>query len=221
MNKELSEEARFEARWPAILTILAAVVLLGMLPGRIRLVPVGVPFLLAIVVVVPMAAVGLTAASARWLRVERTTVLLFVAVAGAGDLANLATLIRAMVGRSAEIPGMQLLSSSIAVWSTNVIVFSLLYWQMDRGGPEARTNNANIRPDWLFPQTDAPEDAPPDWRPTYVDYLFLAFTTATAFSPTEAMPMTSRAKMLMMLQSAISLVTIVVVASRAINILGG
>jgi len=99
-------------------------------------------------------------------------------------------------------------------------MFSLLYWQIDCGGPEARANNAGTKPDWLFPQEGAPEDAPPDWRPTLVDYLFLGFSTATGFSTTDVIPVTSRAKMLMMLESTISLVTIVVVASRAINILG-
>jgi hypothetical protein len=106
------------------------------------------------------------------------------------------------------------------VWVSNVLIFSLLYWRIDRGGPEARANNAGTRPDWLFPQPGAPEDAPPDWRPTFVDYLFLGFSTATAFSPTDALPLTSRAKMLMMLESTMSLGTIVVVAARAINILG-
>jgi hypothetical protein len=167
-----------------------------------------------------MAAVGLTRKKARWLRVERAIMLLFVVVAGVGTLANLANLIGTMVRRSAEIGGVQLLTSSVAVWVTNVLTFSLLYWQIDRGGPESRANNAGTRPDWLFPQTGAPEDAPPDWRPTFVDYLFLGFSTATAFSPTDALPLTSRAKMLMMLESTISLVTIVIVASRAINILG-
>jgi uncharacterized membrane protein len=100
------------------------------------------------------------------------------------------------------------------------LLFSLLYWRMDRGGPEARANDAGTRPDWLFPQSGAPDDAPPGWRPTFVDYLFLAYSTATAFSPTDALPLTSRAKMLMMLESSISLSTLVVVASRAINILG-
>ncbi len=116
---------------------------------------------------------------------------------------------------------MQLLASSIGVWVTNVLAFSLLYWQLDRGGPGSRENKDRIKPDWLFPQQGAPaEDVAPDWQPTFVDYLFLGFSTATAFSPTDALPLTIRAKMLMMLESSISLVTIVVVASRAINILG-
>ena len=100
-----------------------------------------------------------------------------------------------------------------------MLAFSLLYWQVDRGGPEARANNVSTKPDWLFAQAGAPADVPPDWRPTFAVYLFLGFTTATAFSPTDALPLTSRAKVLMMTESTISLATIVVVASRAINIL--
>jgi hypothetical protein len=167
-----------------------------------------------------MAVVALTAARGWWLRVERAITLLFVALMELANLSILAYLVRAMVKQPGDIGGLQLLTSSIALWVTNVLAFALLYWQMDRGGPEARANDAGTKPDWLFPQSGAPEDAPPGWRPTFVDYLFLAFSTATAFSPTDALPLTSRAKMLMMLESSISLSTLVVVASRAINILG-
>ena len=211
---------RIEPRWPVALAILAVLFLVAVLPGRVRLFPVWFPYLLGIMLIVTATAHGLTAKKARWLRVERTIMLLFVVVAGVGNLANLANLVGAMVHRSAEIGGVQLLTSSISVWVTNVIMFSLLYWQIDRGGPESRANNAGTKPDWLFPQAGAPEDVPADWRPTFVDYLFLGFSTATAFSPTDALPLTSRAKMLLMIESTISLVTIVVVASRAINILG-
>ncbi|HAR96504.1 MAG TPA: hypothetical protein DCR97_11165, partial [Deltaproteobacteria bacterium] len=135
-----------------------------------------------------------------------------------------ATLIGAILHPSEGIGGLQLLASSISVWVSNVFVFSLLYWQIDRGGPEARVRgagNAGTRPDWLFPQEGAPaEDVPPGWKPAFVDYLFLGYSTATAFSTTDVMPLTSRAKLLMMLESTISLATIVVVAARAINILG-
>jgi hypothetical protein len=191
-----------------------------LLPERVVLFPAWFPYVIGIALILPMAAVGLSAEKARWLRVERTIMLLFIVAMGVGTLANLASLIRAMVRRSGEVGGLQLLSSSIVVWVSNVLIFSLLYWRIDRGGPEARANNTGTRPDWLFPQAGAPEDAPPDWRPTFVDYLFLGFSTATAFSPTDALPLTSRAKMLMMLESTMSLGTIVVVASRAINILG-
>jgi hypothetical protein len=218
--KEQAQAPRFEPRWPVVLSLLAVIVLLALLPERLMLFPGWFLCVVGIAVLAPMAAVGLTAARGRWLRIERTNTLLFVVVAEVGTLANLANLIGAMVHRSVEISGLQLLESSIAVWLTNVLMFSLLYWQIDRGGPEARANDASTRPDWLFPQSGAGEDAPPGWRPTFVDYLFLGFSTATAFSPADVLPLTSRAKLLMMLESSISLATIVVVAARAINILG-
>ena len=218
--KEQSQSIRIEPRWPVVLAILAAILMVVLLPERVVLFPAWFPYVIGIALILPMAAVGLSAEKARWLRVERTIMLLFIVAMGVGTLANLASLIGAMVRRSGEVGGLQLFASSIVVWVSNVLIFSLLYWRIDRGGPEARANNAGTKPDWLFPQAGAPEDAPPDWRPTFVDYLFLGFSTATAFSPTDALPLTSRAKMLMMLESTMSLGTIVVVASRAINILG-
>ena len=152
---------------------------------------------------------------------ERASTLLFFLAAGSVNLAGMTVLIDAMLSRAAELSGLQLFSSSIAVWVINILTFSLLYWQIDRGGPEARMNGAGTRPDWLFPQEGAPaEDVPPGWRPSFVDYLFLGYSTATAFSTTDVMPLTSRAKMMMMVESTISLATIVIIAARAINILG-
>jgi hypothetical protein len=220
--KGLAPASRSEPRWPVVLAILAVIILLVELPGRIRLVPAWVGYVVGVLMLVPIAAVGLASVKTHWLRIERMVTLFFSVIIVAATVANLANLVGAMVSRSGEIGGLQLLSSSIGVWVTNVLAFSLLYWQIDRGGPDARANNKSPRPDWLFPQEGAPpEDLPPDWRPTFVDYLFLGFNTATAFSPTDALPLTPRAKMMMMLESSISLATIVVVASRAINILGG
>jgi uncharacterized membrane protein len=211
----------FEPRWPVALAILVVLFLLAVLPDRVRLLPMWVTYVVGFGVLMPIGAVGLTAPKKRWLRVERTVTLLFFVVAGAGTLANLVNLIGEMLNRSAEIDGLQLLTSSIAVWVTNVLMFSMLYWQIDRGGPEVRVNNASTRPDWLFPQEGASaEDVPYGWQPTFVDYLYLGYSTATAFSTTDVMPLTPRAKLLMMLESTISLITIVAIASRAINILG-
>ena len=112
-----------------------------------------------------------------------------------------------------------LLSSSVAIWVGNVLAFSLLYWQIDRGGPAARVSATSPRPDWVFPQPAAPEDLPAGWRPLFLDYLFLAYNTATSFSPADVSPLTHRAKMLMMAESMISLLTTVIVLSRAINAL--
>jgi hypothetical protein len=209
-----------EPRWPVALAVLTAALLVYVLPDRVRMLPFWVLHVIVIALIVPMAAIMLSTAKERWLRIERTIMPLFFVFAGIGMVGNLTRLIAEMVNRSGQVSGIQLLTSGVAIWITNVITFSLLYWQMDRGGPEAQTANASSRPDWLFPHEGAREDVPPDWRPTFVDYLFLGFSTATAFSPTDTLPLTSRAKILMMLQSAISLVTIVAVMSRAINILG-
>jgi hypothetical protein len=203
-----------------LLTLAAVVFLLEGLPGRVRIFSGWVPSALGALVLVPIAGVAITRGRPQWLRLERTATLLFVIVAGGGTLMNLATLIRTMVLRSSAIGGLQLLASSIAIWITNVLAFALVYWQLDRGGPEMRLAGRSSRPDWTFPQEATPQSVPPDWRPTFVDYLFLAFSTATAFSPTSALPLTPRAMMLMMLESSVSLVTIVVVAARSINILG-
>lgn len=210
-----------ESRWPVVLATLATFLLFMALPDRIRVLPSWVSSLVAIVVVIPIIAVGLTAPKPTWLRAERITVFLFFIFAATMTLADLTTLIMEMIRRSGEISGLQLLSSSVGVWIANVIMFALLYWQIDRGGPEARVDCESIKPDWLFAEESAPSklvSAP--WHPTFIDYLFLAYSTATAFSTTDTAPMTARAKLLMMLESSISLMTIVVVASRAINILG-
>jgi uncharacterized membrane protein len=105
----------------------------------------------------------------------------------------------------------------VAIWVVNVLAFSLLYWQLDRGGPGARARGERVRPDWVFPQPAAAEDLPSDWRPLFLDYLYLGYNTATAFTPADVAPLTRRAKVLMMLESMISLLTTVVVLSRALN----
>lgn len=215
-------QRRLEPRWPVALAVLASALLLGMLPDRIRLFPAGLSWALGLMTAIPIIGAGLKGARIpRWLRAERTAILLLFVLGAVAMVVNLINVVTAMVERPQDVNGLQLLSSSIGVWITNVIIFALLYWQIDRGGPERRLNQESARPDWLFPQESAPhEDVPQDWRPAFVDYLYLAYSTATAFSTADVMPLTARAKLLMMLESAFSLMTVVVVASRAINILG-
>ena len=112
-----------------------------------------------------------------------------------------------------------LLITGGAIWLTNVIVFGLWYWEFDRGGPVARALGSNPYPDFQFPQMVSPEMAPPHWEPQFADYLYLAFTNAAAFSPTDVLPLSRWAKMAMTVQSAISIVTIALVVARAVNIL--
>jgi hypothetical protein len=211
---------QIEPRWPVALTIMGVMWLLRVLPDRIRFFPVWIQFIFGMMLLASMLAVRLMDARPRWLRIEYIVLLVFCSVTGVLTLANLIYLIRVMIYRSTELGGLQLFTSSIGVWITNVLTFSLLYWRFDLGGPEERVHLRRTRPDWLFPQEQLSEEQWSNWKPTYVDYLFLAFTTATAFSPTDTLPLTTRAKLVMMLEIAISLMTLVVVAARAINILG-
>jgi len=215
-----AQTTSYEPRWPAALAILATLFLLESLSARIRLLPVWFPYLAVAVVLVPMAATSRAPTDARWLRVERTITFLFSVMVGAVTILGLANMTSTIVFHPKTASGIELLASSVALWVTNVVAFSLLYWHLDRGGPNARTNGQRVRPDWFFPQTERPEDVPPDWQPVFVDYLFLGFSTATAFSTTDVLPLTPRAKMLMMIESTISLAAIAIVAARAINILG-
>lgn len=217
---ESSRNARAGQRLPVAIAIVAVLLLLVALPERVRAAPNWVILLVGLLVLVPMAGVTLTAADPRWVRAERRMTVLVCILMGSSSVANLVFLVRAMLSESPASSGLVLLSSGTAVWFTNILVFSLLYWQLDRGGPEGRLGDSAARADWQFPQAQPPNDTPPGWQPLFLDYLALGFTTATAFSPADVLPLSRRAKALMMLESFISLVTIVVVGARAINILG-
>lgn len=108
------------------------------------------------------------------------------------------------------------------MWWVNVVMFSLLYWQLDRGGPGGRALAGPPPPDWTFPE-DAALDSGllPSWRPMYIDYLFLSFSTATSLSSADIPPLSQRAKVLMMVESILSLATIALVGARAVNMFGG
>jgi hypothetical protein len=211
---------RIEPRWPAIVAVAAGMLVVTLLPARIRLAPPWLGHVTGLGLLLPMIAVWVGGAKWWLLAVERATTLAGAVFVELITLATLAYVVVEITVRPQDVSGFQLLNSSVAAWTTNILSFSLIYWRIDRGGPEARANGGGRRVDWLFPQGDAP-GAPAGWQPAYVDYLFLAFTTATAFSPTEALPLTPRAKLLMMTESSVSLTTLVVVASRAIGLLGG
>ena len=208
-----------ESRWPVALTIGAVLVLLTVLPDRIRVFPVWLTYLPGIAILVAIALVPLTGGKPRSLRFERWITLLFCLIVGAGMLTGLRHLIFEMFDPSGDLDGLELFTSSVAVWVIGILIFALLYWQSDRGGPEMRLSDRRLPPDWLFPQADL-DDILPNWQPTFVDYLFLSYNTAAAFSPTDVAPITSRAKLMLMAQSLISLATILIVVSRAIGIIG-
>jgi len=216
---EPAEITHIESRWPVALVIALVGLLLTLLPDRIRVAPTWVPSVVTILIIAPMIALSLNPAKALWLRIESIVISLFFVVTGLGLLDQLTVLLSAMLRRSSDISGFQLLTSSIAVWAGTVLLFSVAYWRTDRGGPEARANRASTKPDWLFPQETLPRDVPRGWRPTFIDYLFLSYCAATAFSPSGPQPLTSRAMLLLMLESMISLITIIAIAARAISLL--
>ena len=117
--------------------------------------------------------------------------------------------------------GRGLILACVVLWVTNVLLFGLWYWELDRGGPVARAIGEPDYPDFLFPQMAEPRWSPAGWRPGLIDYLYVSFTNATAFSPTDTMPLTATAKSLMSVQSLSALVTVGLVVARAVNILNG
>ncbi len=118
-----------------------------------------------------------------------------------------------------RITAQRLLGAAAGLWAANVLIFALWYWEIDRGGPHRRHESAPPDPDFLFPQQSGPDIGPQDWMPEFVDYLFVAFTSATAFSPTDTLPLTRRVKVLLMVQELSSLVMVALLAARAINVL--
>jgi len=121
--------------------------------------------------------------------------------------------------KGGKVDGTELLVAAINIFFTNIIVFGLWYWEIDAGGPADRYEGDNEPPDFLFPQYDVVSVAPPGWRPTFLDYLYVSMTNATAFSPTDTLPLTHKVKLLMGSQALISLITLALVAARAVNIL--
>ncbi|HEY2670913.1 MAG TPA: hypothetical protein VGJ07_11125 [Rugosimonospora sp.] len=149
----------------------------------------------------------------------RSAGLLLVTAASFAVAWSAATLVWRLAHGTAPPQPITLLLNGGAIWLTNVIVFALWYWELDRGGPAARAVARKVYPDFLFSQMTVPELVTRDWEPAFVDYLYLSFTNATAFSPTDTLPLSRWAKLAMMFQSLISLVTVALVVARAVNIL--
>ncbi len=148
---------------------------------------------------------------------RRTAAIALIAVISAAGGASIVLLVHLIVSGH-SFNARELVRAAIHIWCTSVLVFALWYWQLDSGGPMERRRTSGPR-DFLFPQTAQPEIAEPNWQPEFLDYLYLSFTNATAFSPTDTMPLSRWAKMLMLVQSAASLLLLVMVAARAVNIL--
>jgi hypothetical protein len=142
-----------------------------------------------------------------------------VALLGGVVVTLLAHLLHLLITGGKDVRGLPLLASGVYVWVSNVLAFGLLFWLLDRGGPHARMDGHGKRAELLFPEMTAGEVADPQWSPNFVEYLYLSFTNSTAFSPTDTLPLSSRMRFLMTAESSMSLVTIALVAARAVNIL--
>ncbi len=206
-----------EPRWPVALAVLAAIGLQLSVPAALAIPPRWLlPCLeAAILLMLVVANPRRIDQRRRWIRVLG---LVLVAVATLANIYSAAQLVWRLVHGEEGASAGPLLLIGGAVWLTNVIVFALWYWEFDRGGPAARAQATHVYPDFQFPQMATPDGAHPDWEPAFIDYLYLSFTNATAFSPTDTMPMTRWAKMLMLLQSGVSLATVALVIARAVNV---
>jgi uncharacterized membrane protein len=208
-----------EARWQATAAVLVAIALQLALPDRLVLVhpvwllPTVEGLLLVALVTANPHRINTTS---RAIRVLSLILVAILSLANAFSVARLA--VGLVQGTEGENAG-PLLITGAAIWLTNIIVFGLWYWEFDRGGPVARADATRTYPDFQFVQMTSPQLAPPSWEPMFGDYLYLSFTNAAAFSPTDVMPLTRWAKIAMTVQSAVSIVTIALVVARAVNIL--
>ncbi len=218
-SKAWGAAAPGESRIPATLAIVSAAALNFLLPGKFTLGPPWAFPLIEMTIVVPLLLASPRRRS-KEARLEQYGAVALIAIANLANVTSLYLLIRELLLHSKNVNGPELLYSSVAIWLTNVIVFALWFWELDRGGPDDRMNPDHGAPDFLFPQMVTPECTDAAWTPKFFDYLYLAFTNATAFSPTDTMPLSAMAKLLMLVESLASLATIAIVASRAVNILG-
>jgi uncharacterized membrane protein len=206
-----------EPRWPVALAVSTAIVLQLAVPKHLAIPP---QWLLpgleaAIMVLLTVANPRRISVSHKWVR---PLSLVLVALATLANVYSAVQLVWRLVhGQEGEAAGPLLLIGG-GVWLTNVIIFALWYWEFDRGGPAARAQAIKPYPDFQFTQMGAPDQCHPDWEPTFIDYLYLSFTNATAFSPTDTLPMTRWAKLLMLAQSCVSLATVALVIARAVNV---
>ena len=207
-----------EARWPATVAVMVAIALQFALPQRLTLgrtwvVPASEGALLLVLTVINPGRI-----STRSVR-TRTLSLFLISAMTIANIWSAGRLVRGLVHGAEGSDPTKLLTIGAAIWLTNVVVFALWYWEFDRGGPGSRAEATEPRPDFVFPQMQSPDLAATDWQPEFVDYLYLSFTNATAFSPTDTLPFSRWAKLTMMTQSAVSLVTVGLVIARAVNIL--
>jgi hypothetical protein len=209
-----------ERRWPYGLAIGTIILLQALVPERLRFGPWWLLATVEFVLAVVLAAANHTSRLDKGSRPLRVLAMVLIGVISLGTAIALASLIHAIVAGGDTGSAGQLLLVGGDVYVVNILNFAVWYWEFDRGGPVARAQGTQQYPDFLFPQMTSGDLAPKDWEPQFADYLFLAFTNSTAFSPTDVLPFSRWAKMLMLGQSAIALCTAALVVAKAVNALG-
>jgi hypothetical protein len=226
MTRDALREEQFESRWeaaPAVAVVIGLQLLLASVSRSQHWSLSGLPWWVWLVPVALEAALLVPLAFDRprhrleQMGLRRDAAIVLLALVSLANAFLLAAVIASLV-RGDEKSGSQLLLKAIAVWGTNVIAYGLWYWAFDRGGPYRRIQPDPPPPDFQFPQMENPQLAAPGWGPELVDYLYVSFTNSIAFSPTDAMPLSRWAKLLMLSESALSALTILLVAARAVNI---
>jgi hypothetical protein len=207
--------------WPAQLAVAIAIALHLALSDKLIVGPkwlipaVEGLLLLTLVVIAPKRI-----SHSRW-RHQRGLLWTILGLVTLTYLVSLGLLVHYLV-TGGKVGGHALIGSGVVLWITNVLLFSVVYWDLDRGGPLDRFEKDRPWPDFEFPQMDNPHMTPMGtaWQPSFLDYLYTSLTNATAFSPTDTMPLTQVAKLLMGIQGTAAVVTVGLVVARAVNILG-
>ncbi len=208
-----------EPRWPMVGAVVAVIVLTLLLPNGLRpgpswALPVLEAVLLVVLIVGDPGSINRRSRELRAVGIALVAVLVLSAMAATGQLID-----SIVTGGPETDSASELLQAGAIVWVSNNIAFGLLYWELDSGGAAARAHGLPPYPDLAFPQQLNPHVAAPGWRPRFIDYLYLGFTNATAFSPTDAMPLAPWAKIAMTVQSLISLALLALVIARAVGVL--
>jgi uncharacterized membrane protein len=209
-----------ERRWPPTLAIVILIGIPFLLPVHVlpRALWLAAPFEAGLLIAIMVADPGRI--DRRTANIRRLSIALTAAFAVVAVVATVWLVVELVDGAPNLDDAGTLLTVGALVWIDVNLTFSLLYWQLDGGGSAERLHNQRAHPDLAFPQHMNPELAPADWRPTYVDYLYIGFTNSTAFSPTDVMPLARWAKLMMAAQAVLSIVILSLVIANAVNILG-
>lgn len=214
--EQAEQEIPIAPRWQALIGIVVLAIINIVLPANLTLGPTWLLPLIEAILLIPLFL--------EWIvnrplshRIRRSLALLLLGVVTVGMVSAVIFLLLTLSNSSSSTKALLLLRDAALIWISNILVFSLWYWEIDGGGPTKRHETGHQATDFMFPQQADGNTS--GWVPHFFDYVFLAFTAATALSPTDTFPLSRPAKALMMVQAIISLVVVVLLAARAVNIL--